>query len=102
MDKSFSARLDVKVIDELEGACRVLRVTKKRFLEEAILQRVRQVAQETAPGEPGIWKKTCGLWNRRESAQATAKRIRKIVEGDFHRHHKGRKPVSRLSATGNH
>ena len=88
MDKVFSARLDVGVVDELERACRLLRVTRKHFLEEAIQGRVRLVAPEAIPGgHDNIWEKTCGAWKRREAPLATIARIRKTVEDDFHRHH---------------
>ncbi len=91
MDKVFSARLDVGVVDELERACRLLRVTKKSFLEEAIQRRVRQVAPEAIPGgHDNIWERTCGAWKRKETAEATVARIRKIVENDFYRRHKGK------------
>ena len=89
MDKVFSARLDVEVVDELERACRLLRVTKKDFLEEAIQGRVRQVAPEAAPGGPSnIWERTCGAWKRKEAPLTTIARIRKTMEDDFHRHHR--------------
>ena len=91
MDKVFSARLNVAVVDELERACRLLQVTKKSFLEEAIQKRVRQVVPEAVPGShDNIWEKTFGAWKRKETSEATIKRIRKTVEEDFYRHHKGR------------
>ncbi|GEM_PF-2362075 len=89
MDKVFSARLGVEVVEELERACRLLRVTKKDFLEEAVQCRVRQLAPEAVPGGPGnIWEKTCGAWKRKEAPPATIARIRKTMEDDFHRHHR--------------
>jgi len=88
MDKVFSARLNVGVVDELERACRLLRVTRKHFLEEAIQGRVRQVAPEViSGGHDNIWEKTCGAWKGKEAPLATIARIRKTVEADFHRHH---------------
>jgi predicted transcriptional regulator len=59
MDRVFSARLDVDVADELERACRLLRITKKRFLEQAIQRQVRHVAPEAAGGgHDSIWERT--------------------------------------------
>jgi len=42
MDKVLSARLDEKVITELDFAVKKLRMTKKQFLEEAIHLRAKE------------------------------------------------------------
>lgn len=46
MDKVLSARLDEKVIAELDFATKKLRMTKKQFLEEAIHMRAKETRIE--------------------------------------------------------
>ena len=46
MDRVLSARLDEKVIEELDFATRKLHMTKKQFLEEAIRMRAKETRIE--------------------------------------------------------
>ncbi len=86
MDKILSARLDEAVIHELERVTRRLRITKKRFLEEAIRMRARQVSGD---GQADIWSETLGAWKRKESPAVTVRAARRAFQESFERHHRG-------------
>ena len=87
MDKIFSARLDEAVLNEMERVTRNLRITKTRFLEDAI----RRQAAELAAGEGAdVWAETLGAWERREKPATTVRRARRAFESGFARHQHAR------------
>ena len=61
MDKVLSARLDEKIIEELDFATKRLRMTKKQFLEEAIRLRAKETRLEETLR---IIDESFGAWKR--------------------------------------
>lgn len=85
MEKIFSARLDEATLDEMERVTRRLRMTKRKFLEEAIRLRARQLSE----GESGdIWSETLGAWKRRERPETTIRKGREAFRRALERHHR--------------
>jgi hypothetical protein len=84
MDKVLSARLDESAIAELEQATRQLRITKKKFLEDAI----REYARQVRTSDSTIWADTFGAWNRKEKPEKTVDRARDTFRRNFERHGK--------------
>jgi hypothetical protein len=83
MDRIFSARLDEAALDEMERVTRRLKMTKRRFLEEAIRLRARQLSE----GEGSdIWSETLGAWRRRERPETTIRKARQAFQSDMVRH----------------
>lgn len=80
MQKVFSARLDEAVLDEMERVTRKLKMTKRRFLEEAIS---RQAMDLAGSGESDVWSETLGAWNRKETPTATIRGARESFERSF-------------------
>ncbi len=85
MDKILSARLDEAVVNELHRVTRRLGMTKKRFLEEAIQSKVRQVADNATPD---VWEETRGAWRRHEEIQTTIRAGRRKFNAAFKRRHR--------------
>ena len=86
MDRIFSTRMDEATIDVLERATRQLRISKKRFIEEAIRLRA-QAASGSA--EKDVWAETAGAWNRAETPASTVEKARTEFRSAFERHHRG-------------
>lgn len=86
MEKIFSARLDEAVLDEMERVTRKLKITKRRFLEEAIHLRARQLSE----GSDDIWAETLGAWKRSEGPDRTVRRAREEFEKSYGRHRRGK------------
>ncbi|NWG13383.1 MAG: hypothetical protein HXY20_07615 [Acidobacteria bacterium] len=86
MDKIVSARLDPAAVDEMNRAARLLGITKKRFLEEAIRLRAQQIASGEASD---VWAQTSGAWKRDEPVATTIRRSRRAFNRAFKRHHGG-------------
>lgn len=88
MDKIFSVRLDQAVLDEMERAARRLKMTKRRFLEEAIHLRASQLSD----GEDGdVWSETLGAWRRGERPETAIRRARQQFQQGFERLHRERR-----------
>lgn len=87
MQKVFSARLDEAVIDEMERVTRKLKMTKRRFLEEAISRQAKDLA---GADESDVWSETLGAWRRKETPAATIRRARRSFEKSFTRRQPGR------------
>ena len=87
MQKIFSTRLDEATLDELERVTRRLGISKRRFLEEAIQQRVRHFVSEQ---HADVWADTLGAWRRKEPAGTTIRRARRAFQRGFARHHGAR------------
>jgi hypothetical protein len=85
MQKVFSARLDESVLDEMERVTRKLKITKRRFLEEAIH---RHAVELTGKEGSDVWTETLGAWKRREKPATTIRRARAAFESGFSRHHR--------------
>ena len=83
MERIFSARLDEAALDEMERVTRRLKMTKRKFLEEAILLRARQLSE----GEGAdVWSETLGAWRRSERPETTIRKTRSAFERSFGRH----------------
>ena len=82
MDRVLSARLDEKVIEELDFATRKLHMTKKQFLEEASRMRAKETRIEE---RLRILHESAGAWKREESAEETIAAIRKASEDAYRR-----------------
>ncbi len=85
MEKIFSARLDEAALDELERVTRKLKMTKRKFLEQAIQLCARQLEQGDSDD---VWSQTLGAWNRKEQAQTTIRKARAKFRRSFERHHR--------------
>lgn len=85
MQKVFSTRLDESVLDEMERVTRRLRITKRRFLEEAIHRQAMELS-----GQEGsdVWTETLGAWRRREKPETTIRRAREAFRAGFERRHR--------------
>jgi predicted DNA-binding protein len=84
VDKIFSARLDESVLQKMDRVTSRLGLTKKKFLEEAILGRVEEIQQAYGTD---VWDETCGAWKRKEAPDQIRKTIRKEFEKSMRRHH---------------
>jgi hypothetical protein len=87
MDKVLSARVDETVLDELDRVTKRRGITKKQFLEEAILG---HAGSTDAAAVPDVWTETCGTWRRREAGSTTIRRVRQAFNASMTRHHRGR------------
>ena len=76
MDRIFSARLDEAVLDELERVTRKLKMTKRRFLEEAIHIRARQLQ---GADSRDAWSETLGAWNRDKRPETSVAEAREAL-----------------------
>jgi hypothetical protein len=86
LEKIFSARLDEAALDEMERVARRLKMTKRKFLEEAIHLRARQPDGEGAD----IWAETLGAWKRKERPEATIRKARGEFRRSFTRYSRGK------------
>jgi hypothetical protein len=84
MDKIFSARLDESVLSEMDRVVHQQRMTKKKFLEQAIHHMAETLA---SPEEKDVWALTCGAWKRKESAATIVKQIRSKMQQNYERHY---------------
>jgi hypothetical protein len=87
MDKIFSARLEESALQEMDRVTRLLKLTKKKFLEEAIHARA-EALQASYGGD--VWEDTRGAWKRKESPAKTVEKARIMIEASYHRHHGAR------------
>jgi hypothetical protein len=83
LEKIFSARLDEAALDEMERVTRRLKMTKRKFLEEAIHLRAQQLGEAGAD----VWSETLGAWRRRERPETTIRKARREFRRAFLRHH---------------
>jgi hypothetical protein len=87
MQKIFSTRLDEATLDEMSRTVRRLGISKRRFLEEAIRQRLQDVARHEATD---VWSETRGAWRRRGSPAGTVQQARRAFQRSSERHHRSR------------
>jgi hypothetical protein len=85
MDRVFSARLDTSAIADVTRGARILGITKKRFLEEAIRAHVGKVAPVD-----DIWQRTSGIWKRDEPPAVTVAKAKKRMRNAYERQFQGR------------
>lgn len=83
MDRSLSVRLDSGVLDEMERALKTRRISKRRFLEDAIRRSARQLPGDA---QPDVWARTLGAWQRSETPEASVRRARTAFRQAFDRH----------------
>lgn len=86
MQKVFSARIDEEVLDQLDRITRSLRMTKRKFLEEAIRRLAKDLRED---GDRDIWAETSGAWKRRETPEQTIRTSRQTMRKSFDRHGAG-------------
>jgi len=86
MQKILSARLEEAALDEMERAVRKLRITKKRFLEEAIHA---HAARTRTAVDVDCWSETLGAWKRPEGPARTVRAVRLAFQRAMERHHVG-------------
>ena len=87
MDRIFSARLDESALDEMERVTRRLKMTKRKFLEEAIHVRAQQLGE----GSGDVWNDTSGVWRRKEPVEKTIRSAREEFRRNFERRHTGKR-----------
>ena len=84
MDKVISARLDEEAIAQMELVTRRLRITKKQFLEDAIRDHARHLAEND---QFDVWSHSFGAWRRgRERPATTVAKAREKCRKSFERH----------------
>ena len=84
MDKIFSARLDEAVLAEMDRVTRLHRLTKKKFLEEAIHAKALELEKDV---KKNICEETRGAWNRRESPAETVRKAKNAFRKAYQRRH---------------
>lgn len=87
MERIFSARLDEGALDELERVTQKFKMTKRKFLEDAIHVRARQLEGVEA-GD--VWSQTLGAWRRQEQPETTIRRGRTAFRRAFGRHQRAK------------
>lgn len=88
MERIFSARLNEAALDEMERVTRKLKMTKRRFLEEAIHLRARQLEGSESRD---VWSETLGAWNRAERPESSIRESRDAFRRGFERHQQGKR-----------
>lgn len=96
MDRIFSARLDERVVDEIDRLSRRLGISKKQLVEEAIRLR----AGHGPARATDVWQETAGAWQRDERPTASIQASRRAFEHSMHRHapaerRRARRPAAR-------
>ena len=84
MQKIFSTRLDEATLNEMDRVTRKLGLSKREFLEAAILDRVARLGVDK---QEDVWAETLGAWQRRESGPTTIRLARQAFRRSFGRHH---------------
>ncbi len=88
MQKIFSTRLDEATISEIERVTARRRISKRRFLEDAIRLHAQRLKAED---ETDVWSETMGAWRRRERPTTTIRTARRAFQEAFERHQKKRR-----------
>ncbi len=83
MQRIFSARLDEAALDEMDRVTRRLKMTKRKFLEEAIHIRAKQLTEREGSD---VWSETLGAWKRPERPETTIRKARLAFRRSFERH----------------
>ena len=84
MQKIFSTRLDEATLNEMDRVTRKLGLSKREFLEAAILDRVARLGVDK---QEDVWAETLGAWQRRESGATTIRRARQAFRHSLGRHY---------------
>lgn len=82
MDKIFSARIDEHIVYLIGRLSKKLHVSKKAIIEDAIKKYASSVEQDSSYN---VFAVTSGAWKRKESPDATVKKIRKHFEDTMKR-----------------
>jgi hypothetical protein len=85
VDKIFSARVDVKSLDELDMLTRRLKTSKKAVLEGAIHAYAEKILADTAVD---VFTETAGAWQRDETPQESVHQAKKPFQDAIARHQK--------------
>ena len=83
MDRIMSARLDEAALFEMDRVTRTLKMSKKRFLEEAIYHHAQTLTQSSRGDD---WTVGFGAWKRNEAAALTVKRVRAAFDQSLERY----------------
>ncbi len=85
MDKILSARVDESVVQQIALLAAELNMTKKAVIESAIKHYSEQKGMEK---KINIFAKTCGAWQREETAQQSISAARLAFNKSMKRHHR--------------
>jgi hypothetical protein len=83
VDKIMSARLDEAALLEMDRVTRKLKMSKKRFLEEAIHHHTQTLTQR---GRGDDWTVGFSAWKRNEAAARTVTRVRAAFDLSLERY----------------
>ena len=82
MEKIFSTRLDSAVLSRIADLSKRLRIPKKSVIEKAVGLLAAQVEEET---KMDVFDRTCGAWDREESAAELVRKSRDAFNTAFAR-----------------
>ncbi|MFQ5480856.1 MAG: ribbon-helix-helix protein, CopG family [Thermodesulfobacteriota bacterium] len=85
MDKVLSARVDERVLHQINMLAKELHTSKKSVIEEAILTYVKKIEAEKGMD---VLDLTSGVWKRDESAEETSRKARAAFTKSMERHRK--------------
>ena len=83
MDKILSARIDDKILRQINDLASRLRTTKKSVIEKAVELLGKKIQAEEGTD---VFDQTCGAWNRDESPAETVSKIRRAFRNSMHRY----------------
>ena len=84
MDKVLSARVDESVILQIGLLARELNTSKKAVIESAIRLYCEQAGLEK---KVDVFERSCGAWDRSETAQESISTARSAFNRSMSRHH---------------
>lgn len=83
MDKVISARIDESAAMKIGALARQLHTSKKEILERAIAAYAAQIDREQ---ESDVFDRTCGAWEREESAEELEKMSKRAFRKSMQKH----------------
>ena len=84
MDKILSARVDEEIILQITRISQLLKISKKKVIEDAVKNYVSQIDEHQ---NSDVLKETFGAWASDESPEETEKNSRKAFKRSMKRHH---------------
>ncbi len=85
MDKVLSARVDERVLHQINMLAKELHTSKKSVIEEAIMTYVKKIEAEKGMD---VLDLTSGAWKRDESAEEIVSKARTAFRKSMERHRK--------------
>ena len=83
MDKILSTRINESIAHAIDMLAKSLHTSKKNVIESAIKLYAKSVAKDN---NVDVFKLTYGVWQRKESAQETVKKAKKVFRQSMLRH----------------